>query len=381
MIPLSLYVHIPWCVKKCPYCDFNSHEADDIPTDDYVDALLADLDADIEQFDVARPVQSIFIGGGTPSLFPADAMARLLAAISRRCELTEDIEITIEANPGTLDDAAGKFPAYLDAGINRLSLGAQSFNDEALAALGRIHQGGDIDAAFNAARSAGFNRINIDLMHGLPGQTPGLAQHDLARAMDLGADHISWYQLTIEANTVFYRRPPSLPDEDTMATILDEGTALLAERDYVRYEISAFARSGQQSRHNLNYWQFGDYLGIGAGAHGKITTPGGVFRTNKTRLPRDYLASRRSNRAAVDTSALPLEFLMNTLRLPTGFTFTRFEERTGLDRSTLDRFLEKAQALALIDVAGDSIRPTDRGLDYLNDLLLIAENAAAIARQ
>ena len=378
VIPLSLYVHIPWCVKKCPYCDFNSHEASEVPEADYVDTLLNDLDQELDYLRAQscddRPIHSMFIGGGTPSLFSGESMNRLLDGIRSRTRFEPGAEITLEANPGTLDNAAVKFPAYLDAGINRLSLGAQSFDDDTLHALGRIHKSRDIDAAFDAARYAGFKRINIDLMHGLPGQTVDLSANDLQRAMDLGADHISWYQLTIEPNTVFYSKPPTLPDEDTLAEILDAGSMLLKEKGYARYEISAFAQAGQESRHNLNYWRFGDYLGIGAGAHGKVSTPDHIERSSRTRLPRDYLAAPKVKRSYVETDALPLEFLMNALRLTEGFRLDQFEERTRLDREVLSRFIEDATAREMVIADGDKVIPTSRGLDYLNDLLLIADD-------
>ena len=377
VIPLSLYIHIPWCVKKCPYCDFNSHEASKLPETAYVDTLLDDLDQDLDylraQSCEERPIHSIFIGGGTPSLFSGASMKRMMDGISSRMTLTPDAEITIEANPGTLDNAAVKFPAYLDAGINRLSLGAQSFDNHALRALGRIHESKDVDAAFDAARKAGFQRINIDLMHGLPRQTLDLAIKDLRGAIELGADHISWYQLTIEPNTVFYSRPPELPGEDTLAEILDAGSMLLADKGYQRYEVSAFAQPGQQSRHNLNYWRFGDYLGIGAGAHGKVSMPDRIERSSKTRLPRDYLDAPKVKRTSVETDALPLEFLMNALRLPEGFSFDQFEERTRLNRKVLSRFIGESRAKEMVTTDGEWIKPTSRGLDYLNDLLLIAD--------
>ena len=375
-IPLSLYIHIPWCVRKCPYCDFNSHEAGaSIPEEAYVDRLLEDLARDVDHYEESREIHSIFIGGGTPSLFSGEAITRLLTGVRSALRLAAGAEVTLEANPGTIDTAARRFHAFRAAGVNRISLGAQSFDDMSLSALGRIHCASDIDHAFEAASSAGFSRINIDLMHGLPGQSSEHAARDLQRALGLGADHISWYQLTLEPNTVFYRRPPSLPDEDIMAEIQDHGSGILAGAGLKRYEVSAFCRPGEEARHNLNYWAFGDYLGIGAGAHGKITRADGTIeRTRKTRLPRDYLAEPRVRRDPVPQSALVIEFLLNALRLTGGFDLALFEQRTGLPRQALHRFIERSTSRALLEVSGERLKPTPTGMNFLNELLLLADD-------
>ncbi|HET8730764.1 MAG TPA: radical SAM family heme chaperone HemW, partial [Moraxellaceae bacterium] len=292
--PLSLYIHVPWCVRKCPYCDFNSHAAGaELPETAYVDALLADLRQDLDLDLVqGREIASIFIGGGTPSLFSPDAYARLFDGLRRELHFASDIEITLEANPGTVEQA--KFRGYRALGVNRLSIGVQSFSPEKLAALGRIHGRDEAVRAAEAARGAGFDNFNIDLMHGLPGQSVAEALADVRQALALAPTHLSWYQLTIEPNTVFYRDPPVLPEDDTLWSIQEEGQTLLAEGGYRQYEVSAYARPERECRHNRNYWMFGDYLALGAGAHGKVTRPasalgqGGVWRYAKTRLPRDY---------------------------------------------------------------------------------------------
>jgi len=379
-VPLSLYVHIPWCVRKCPYCDFNSHESGgELPEDDYVGALLRDLESDLVDFSPSRELQSIFIGGGTPSLFSPEAIGKLLEGIGARCPVSASAEVTLEANPGTVTEARDRFSGLLDAGVNRLSLGVQSFSDESLHALGRIHDADEALMAYESARRAGFENINLDLMHGLPGQDTAGALGDLELAISLAPDHISWYQLTIEPNTVFHKRPPPLPDDDTLWVIYERGMRLLESRGYHRYEVSAFAGDGMRSAHNLNYWQFGDYIGIGAGAHGKLTRVDGVARTVKTRSPRDYLTHQRRVTEAVDPPQLPLEFMMNGLRLCEGFKLDLFEERTGLPRTTLDGFLEAASARSLVEVADGHVRPTDRGTRFLNDLLLMVD-AGTVAR-
>jgi putative oxygen-independent coproporphyrinogen III oxidase len=377
-VPRSLYVHIPWCVRKCPYCDFNSHElAGQIPDTQYVDLLLQDLTQDLGELS-PQSIRSIFIGGGTPSLFTPTAMTRLMTGIASQVEFSPNIEITMEANPGTVTGEAGKFEGFRSAGINRLSLGVQSFQAAQLQALGRIHDGDEASRAFALARRAGFDNINLDLMHGLPGQDLSLAMRDLAQAIALGPEHISWYQLTIEPNTVFYKNPPVLGDEDDLWEIYETGIKLLATHGYDRYEISAFAKTGHQSRHNLNYWQFGDYVGIGAGAHGKITTADGIVRTAKTRLPRDYMHSRRTDRTPVVATELPLEFLMNALRLIDGFPRPLFSERTGLPDSALDGFLQRARKAQLLEPANslgtELIKPTDLGLQFLNNLLMLVDD-------
>lgn len=371
--PLSLYVHIPWCVRKCPYCDFNSHELGGaLPETEYVEALLGDLAADITTFDQYREVQSVFFGGGTPSLLSTSAILRFLDGARQLLAFAPNPEITLEANPGTVAEGADKFRGFRSAGVNRVSIGVQSFNADNLAALGRIHSANEARRAFESARAAGFDRINLDLMHGLPGQTLSGALEDLAVAISLAPEHISWYQLTIEPNTVFYKRPPPLPDEDTLWDIYEAGMALLESHGYLRYEISAFAREGEACRHNLNYWQFGDYLGVGAGAHGKLTREREILRTAKTRMPRDYVDSPRRKAMPIEVSALPVEFLMNALRLNAGFTLSLFEERTGLPAAILMPFLRRASSRQLIHMDTSEVRPTPLGLQYLNDLLVMA---------
>ena len=308
--PLSLYVHLPWCVRKCPYCDFNSHQsADEPPFEAYVDALLDDLVVDLP-WAQGRECQTIFIGGGTPSLFPGAAIKRLLAGVRERLPLSADAEITLEANPGSAE--AARFADYREAGVNRLSIGVQSFDDRSLAALGRIHDASAAVHAVSAARAAGFSNINLDLMHGLPGQDAAAAARDLATAIAQDVPHLSWYQLTIEPNTVFHSRPPALPVEDELAGIQQLGEEHLARAGFRQYEVSAYAKPGHACRHNLNYWRFGDYLGIGAGAHGKITLPdeNRVVRSRRSRVPKDYLAgipAARLDVSDVDAEELPLE--------------------------------------------------------------------------
>lgn len=376
--PLSLYVHIPWCVKKCPYCDFNSHEASGgLPEQAYVAALLDDLDRDMEQFNIAsgKPLESIFIGGGTPSLFSGSSMSELMNGIRARLSLDPNAEVTLETNPGAAD--AENFVGYKQAGINRISLGVQSFGQHQLEALGRIHTANEATVAFQKARDAGFEHINIDLMHGLPNQNTAAALTDLSSAIALSPEHISWYQLTIEPNTVFYSKPPDLPEDDTLWEIYEHGTKLLGEAGYSRYEVSAYARDGYRSAHNLNYWTFGDYLGIGAGAHGKLSnstpTQLSITRTNKTRLPNDFLKLQKTNQQAVPQNDLLLEFLMNGLRLVHGFDVALFTKRTGLDEKVLLEFASRAVSKKLVEFNDGLLRPTDLGLQYLNDLLLLTE--------
>lgn len=372
-IPLSLYLHFPWCVQKCPYCDFNSHEVgESFPEADYIQAILTDLQRDLGAFpegNLNRNITSIFMGGGTPSLFSAGAMETLLASLKQELTISSNTEITLEANPGTTDFE--KFIGYYAAGINRLSIGVQSFSGKQLSNLGRIHTSNEVTEAFYAAREAGFRNINLDLMHGLPDQNTQAALADLEAAIALGPEHISWYQLTIEPNTVFYKRPPALPDDDTLWEIYESGLELLSGAGYERYEVSAFAQPGKQAKHNLNYWQFGDYIGLGAGAHGKITDANGIIRTAKTRLPTDYLNAQRSTAVQIDPLELSLEFLMNTLRLTAGFSVSMFTERTGLPYSALSDFLQAGEQQALLSIEGETIRPTDRGLQYLNELLML----------
>lgn len=368
--PLALYIHIPWCEKKCPYCDFNSHVTQVIPEAEYVDALIRDALSQLHYVQ-GREIVSIFIGGGTPSLFSASAIKKVLDKLKRIFQFAADIEITMEANPGSSEQK--KFAELYQAGVNRLSLGVQSFQDHQLTKLGRIHNSGEAIKAVKAARDAGFTRINIDLMHGLPDQTTALALEDLQTAIDTGVSHISWYQLTIEQNTEFYRYPPLLPVEDTLADIQDRGFALLEAHGFNQYEVSAFCKEGQQARHNVNYWQFGDYLAIGAGAHGKITLPekNEIIRFNNTRLPKDYLARTNDFTAQIQTlehDDVVFEFLMNGLRLTEGVSVESFAAYTGCDESELRErcksLLEKK--LMVID---ERIRTTPLGFRYLNTVL------------
>lgn len=372
--PLSLYIHIPWCVKKCPYCDFNSHAAKGqpngrLPEADYVKALLTDLQLDAELAQ-GRPIQSIFFGGGTPSLFSGKAIGSILDGVNQQLDFAASIEITLEANPGTVEQKYIK--EYAAAGVNRLSLGVQSFQNPQLQALGRIHSGSEALSAVNTARLAGIHNINIDLMHGLPGQTVADAQKDLQQAIDLDVPHISWYQLTIEQNTEFYKRPPRLPSEDTLADIQDSGAALLAEQGWQQYEISAYSKPAKMAQHNLNYWQFGDYLALGAGAHGKITKDSEVFRYWKTRQPEAYLQSELSRTAGLNTitpADLPFEFIMNGLRLNQGFSKANYSARTGLEWSTIVETVATLCTEGLLHQDEQSVRCTDTGQRYLNDVI------------
>lgn len=369
--PLSAYVHIPWCVRKCPYCDFNSHVSDtDLPEQAYIDALIADLDEDLHTAG-GRELRSIFFGGGTPSLFSAASLGRLLEAMAARLRFASDIEITLEANPGTFEQA--KFADYRSAGINRLSIGIQSFNPVHLKALGRIHDDREALAAVDMARRAGFDNLNLDLMHGLPGQSVEQALGDIDQAIALAPEHLSWYQLTLEPNTVFYNKPPTLPVEDILWDIQETGQQRLAEAGLAQYEISAYARPGRQARHNLNYWQYGDFIGIGAGAHGKHThADGRVERNWKTRLPRDYLDPAKPFRASdkiIEPADLPFDFLMNALRLSDGVPAAYYQARTGQSLASIAPLLDRAVERGLLEPWQDQLRPTERGRLFLNDLL------------
>ncbi len=369
--PLALYIHIPWCVRKCPYCDFNSHTASPVlPEQEYVDALLADLDQDLHAV-YGRELTSIFFGGGTPSLFSAEALGRLLKGVEQRIPFAADIEITLEANPGTFEQE--KFVAYRKLGINRLSIGIQSFQQEKLEALGRIHNGDEAVRAAGMARQAGFDNFNLDLMHGLPDQSLDDALSDLRQAIALQPTHISWYQLTLEPNTVFWNQPPVLPEDDTLWDIQEAGQALLAEHGYAQYEVSAYAQAGRPARHNLNYWSFGDFIGIGAGAHGKLSHPDGrIVRTWKTRLPKDYLNPAKSFQAgekSLSNDEMPFEFLMNALRLTAGVESRLYPERTGLSLDTLAEGRREAEQSGLLQVEPSCLAATERGQLFLNDLL------------
>ena len=383
-IPLSLYVHLPWCVRKCPYCDFNSHELRGaLDEAAYVDALVRDLAYDGARV-AGRTVQSIFLGGGTPSLFAPASIARLLAAVRATVTVAPDAEITLEANPGTVELA--RFRGYRDAGVNRLSIGIQSFDPAKLTALGRIHGRAEALSATEAARAAGFDNFNLDLMYGLPDQTVEQAIADVETALALTPTHLSVYQLTLEPNTAFYAHPPPLPDDDTQWAMQEALQALLHAHGYEQYEVSAYARAGYRCRHNLNYWEFGDYLGIGAGAHAKLTDTSGVTRLQKTRHPRAYLscagaASCITEARALAVDELVFEFMLNAMRLTQGFTHSLFTERTGLPIERLTELLQAAHARGLIATVSERIAATALGQRFLNDLLLpFLPNAHANAR-
>jgi len=373
--PLALYIHIPWCVRKCPYCDFNSHRAPEaLPVADYVRALLADLDQELPQV-WGRPVSSIFFGGGTPSLFPGAAIGEILEGVAARLRLMPGLEVTLETNPGTAE--FDRFEAYRAAGVNRISFGVQSFDDARLAALGRIHDGGQAKRAFKLAREAGFDNINLDLMYALPGQTLEGALSDLEQAIAVAPEHLSHYHLTLEPNTLFAAKPPpGLPDEDSAWDMQAACQQRLAEAGYAQYEISAYAKPGRRSQHNLNYWQFGDYLGIGAGAHGKITLPAedAILRRWKLKHPQAYLdaaasPARIGSEQRLAAADLPFEFMLNALRLLEGSSLSTFEARTGLPRSALDAAFAKAQARGWLDTDGERFRASALGQQFQNDLI------------
>lgn len=403
-VPLALYIHIPWCVKKCPYCDFNSHELShelraDAPLsmyDEYVDALL--LDAQMQQpLMQGRPISSIFIGGGTPSLLPITQYQRLFTGLRDCFDVTDDVEVTMEANPGTLEHAP--FAEYLEVGINRLSIGVQSFAADKLQTLGRIHDPKQAMSAIKSARAAGFERVNVDLMHGLPQQTLSEALYDIQTAHEAGATHISWYQLTIEPNTVFYRNQPVLPDEDNLADIESEGQALLQRLGYDNYEVSAWAGAADAPcRHNVNYWQFGDYLAIGAGAHGKVTLDNGtlnkgasglllaeeltdneqlpstgIYRFSKSRLPKDYMSYQNAPKMVgwqqIADDELVSEFMLNALRLYDGVTWSLFETYTGLSYESIARQVQGLIKQGLLIDSAEQLQPTALGRRYMNQIL------------
>ncbi len=375
--PLSLYVHLPWCIKKCPYCDFNSHENQgELPEQRYLDALCADLEQALPLI-WGRPVHSIFIGGGTPSLFSPQAIDRLLADIRARLRLDADCEITLEANPGTFEK--NRFKAFRAAGVTRLSVGVQSFDDAHLKALGRVHDRAQALAAVEEAAQS-FDTFNLDLMYALPGQTLINCEQDIKTALSLAPPHISIYHLTIEPNTVFAKFPPVVPEDDLAYAMLDRITELTGEAGMGRYEVSAYAKDGHRCWHNLNYWQFGDYLGIGAGAHSKLSFAHRVVRQVRFREPRLYMEKALAGNAVtqdteVARSDLPFEFALNALRLRGGFTLAQFTERTGLPITAIQSALHKAEAKGLIERDFSSVRPTVRGFDFLSDLqeLFLAE--------
>lgn len=375
--PLSLYIHIPWCVQKCPYCDFNSHALkQDIPEQAYVTALIDDLDNDIERFKLTnRALHTIFIGGGTPSLFSAAAIEHLLQQVLARFEHNNDIEITLEANPGTVEN--DKFIGFAQAGVSRLSIGVQSFASDKLIKLGRIHDSEQARNAALLAHQAGINSFNLDLMHGLPEQSLTNALDDLKTAINLSPQHLSWYQLTIEPNTAFYSKPPELPQDDALWAIQQQGVKLLQAAGYQQYEISGYAQAGFQCQHNLNYWQYGDYLGIGCGAHGKITNAEKniIYRTVKVKHPKGYLDQSREyldHLQQVAHADRPFEYMMNRLRLFSPFTLTEFEQRTGVKQQLILPKLQQAQQKGLLtsyDEKQEIWQVTNNGHRFLNDLL------------
>jgi oxygen-independent coproporphyrinogen-3 oxidase len=372
--PLSLYIHIPWCVEKCPYCDFNSHALKHaIPEQDYISQLLLDLDSDIERFGLNnRALHSIFIGGGTPSLFSAPAIEQLLTQVLQRFEHKADIEITLEANPGTVE--ADKFIGFFKGGVSRLSVGVQSFASDKLIKLGRIHDSEQAKIAANLASECGVTSFNLDLMHGLPEQTVAHALDDLKTAISLNPAHISWYQLTIEPNTAFHSRPPKLPQDEVLWNIQDQGIALLNQAGYQQYEISAYSKPEFQCQHNLNYWQFGDYLGIGCGAHGKITDVNKqtIHRTVKVTHPPGYLDTSRialDKLHTVTAEDLPFDYMMNRLRLFSGFSLDEYQAFTGLSIDSVLPTLLKAKDKNLMEFDGKRWSVSKLGHRYLNDLL------------
>jgi len=370
--PLILYIHIPWCLKKCPYCDFNSHAFENsFPEQNYIEDLLEDLQSDLSYVQ-GRALNSIFIGGGTPSLFSPESISYLLTTIRAFIPFAEDIEVTLEANPGTFEQ--NKFSEFRAAGINRLSIGIQSFQPEFLKKLGRVHSDREALLASEIAQLAGFKNFNLDLMFGLPSQTPEHAINDLKLAVEFKPAHISWYQLTIEPNTVFFNMPPTLPPTIIIETIQDEGLALLETAGFERYEISAFSQTMNKAQHNLNYWHFGDYIGIGAGAHGKISLPdeNQIIRTRKTKQPQAYLDPNKNY--AAEASPIPeqdlvLEFMMNALRLKNGVAAELLEQRTGIEPKQIDSTLRKLQKEGLLKFDSNSIAATSKGYNLLNDVL------------
>jgi putative oxygen-independent coproporphyrinogen III oxidase len=384
-VPLALYVHMPWCVRKCPYCDFNSHQLKSAsPPSDYIDALIRDFDGELPGLE-GRRIDTVFFGGGTPSLFRPDEFARLLAGLRQRIAFAGDAEITLEANPGTVE--RGLFAGYRAAGINRVSLGAQSFSPRALERLGRIHTAEDTHRAVEELRGAGIDNFNLDLMYALPEQGLDQAIADVRTAIALRPAHISYYQLTLEPGTVFHARPPTLPDEDAAWTIQTECQRILAADGFEQYEVSAYAKHGARCRHNLNYWLFGDYVGLGAGAHGKISArvPDRILRTEKPKQPRDYLGRLRASpapagptppsrpapigeRKYIAAADLPFEFMLNALRLNEGFAIGDFERRTGLTLSSIEPALRRAGNRGLIEAGAGRWRPTGLGARFLNDL-------------
>jgi len=378
--PLSLYIHIPWCIKKCPYCDFNSHAApEQLPEDEYIDALIRDINAELPQV-WGRRLSSIFIGGGTPSLFSAKALDRLLSHIHAVLPAVSEMEITLEANPGTFEQ--NKFSDYRQLGINRLSVGIQSFNDQYLSTLGRIHSGLEARRAIDMAHKAGFENFNLDLMYALPGQSTTDALSDLKTALDCLPTHLSQYQLTIEPNTYFHTHTPNqLPENDQIWEMQDNSQILLNEHGFKQYEVSAYAQAGRTSRHNMNYWEFGDYLGIGAGAHAKISQANNnrVFRSSKLKQPKAYMQHAGSEAAIsqqddISTEQMDFEFMLNALRLKSGFDTELYAERTGQALSAIQPKLDLAVSKGLLEITESRIKPSQQGFLFLNDLQMIFLN-------
>jgi oxygen-independent coproporphyrinogen-3 oxidase len=367
---LGLYIHVPWCVRKCPYCDFNSHAFKGaLPEDRYIDALLLDFESEVAHVG-DRPIRTIFFGGGTPSLLAAESVARLLSGIRERARIADDVEISLEANPGTVE--RGRFSGYRAAGVNRLSLGAQTFGARQLGLLGRIHSATDVDAAVSEIRDAGISNFNVDLMYALPEQSLDEALRDVATAVAFAPPHLSHYQLTLEPGTVFHSRPPALPDEELADAIETATRAALAAAGYRRYEVSAWAKPGAECSHNLNYWHYGDYLGIGAGAHGKRSLRGRIVRTERPKGPKEYLAAVESGRPSeardIPPEERPFEFFLNALRLIDGFELAEFEATTGLSIGVVEPALSRAQERGLLARTTTGWQPTSQGLRFLNDL-------------
>lgn len=379
--PLALYIHLPWCVSKCPYCDFNSHALDTaLPEDEYVNALVRDLELELPRI-WGRRLSTIYLGGGTPSLMSPVSIKDLLSRIRALLPCAPGLEITMEANPGTINTE--RLTEFQDAGINRISIGIQSFEQKKLEALGRIHDHRQAVAALPAAREAGFDNINLDLMFGLPGQSISDAVTDLKTAIELDPDHLSLYQLTMEPNTLFYTQPPKLPDDDTVWEMQQQLHECLNSRGYEHYEVSAFCKPKKHCQHNINYWQFGDYVGIGAGAHGKITQPDGVTRTWKLKQPKAYMEHAGTTQAiggenTLNPNDLAFEFMLNAMRLNAGFLPALFQERTGLLLNTIESSLHEAEEKKLIVWSHEKIQPTVLGQQYLNDLIqLFIQDSAA----
>ncbi|MFU8789205.1 MAG: radical SAM family heme chaperone HemW [Methylobacter sp.] len=372
LLPLSLYIHIPWCIKKCPYCDFNSHAVKaDTPEAAYITALLHDLAHDIQRYNITRPIGSIFIGGGTPSLFAPESIDRLLRGIAQQLTLNDQLEITLEANPGTFE--SHKFAEFKALGINRLSIGIQSFNDTLLKNLGRVHSAQEAIQAAEIAHQSGFDNFNLDLMFGLPGAKADSSLIDVETAINLAPSHISFYQLTLEPNTWFHKFPPKLPDDEAVFRSQQQCQQLLAAHGYGQYEVSAYSKQGRQCRHNVNYWQFGDYLGIGAGAHGKISQalPQRIVRSFKPKSPEQYLSDSRQNGGfeLIDVAALPLEFIMNHLRLKQGFTLDAYQASTGLAAATLEPALSACVKQNLLVRHHNHYYCSEQGWNFLDNIL------------